>query len=149
MYQELRSLTVISAALALALGSFGCGDDDDAPRPDAAPGTPDAAVAAPDAAPEGPDATPGNNDPTASFTFTPDCTTNSSTEVTFTSTSTDPDGDTLTCTWTFTSGTPATGTDCEVTGVTYPSVSPYGIALVVDDGNGATAMANDVIAPCP
>ena len=113
----------------LALAASGCGDDGSDGDPQV-------------------DAPPGNGEPTATFTMTPDCTSAATDEITFTSTSTDPDGDTLTCDWVFGSGTPSSGSECTVDGVTFPNAAPYPVTLTVQDGNGGEATTTMNIGPC-
>ena len=79
----------------------------------------------------------------------PGCTTGTNTSVTFTSTSDDPDDDPLTCSWDIMTGTPATSTDCTVTGVTFPNLTGYPVTLTVSDGRGGTDAITLDIAPCP
>jgi PKD repeat protein len=122
-----RLLAALSVcALTVTLGT-GCGDDDGGPTIDAMTG--------------------GGGAPTASFTMDPDCTSSSSTEVTFTSTSTDPSDLALTCAWTFASGTPLNSTECTVTGVTFPNAAPYTVTLTVNNGT-ESATATQSIGPC-
>lgn len=131
------TLLGISVVAVLALGA--CGDDG-GPTPDAA--------ASSDAAGGGADAPTGNQNPVASFTMSPTCTSSVNEEITFTSTSTDPDGDTVTCSWVFNAGTPGTSAECTATGIKFPNVAPYPVTLTVSDGNGGTATAEMSIGPC-
>jgi len=114
MTETIRSLTKL--ALVAGLLALGCGGDDSGPDIDAAAG----------------------QDPTASFTITPDCTTTSSDEIEFVSTSTDPQSQTLTCSWNFASCTngSCTSTNCTQGGITFPNAAPYTITLTVTDTDG-------------
>lgn len=136
-------LVRLAIAFAGLLVAASCGDDggDDDPV-DAAPGASDAAANGIDAS--------NNAAPTASFTFSPECTMTAQTGIDFTSTSTDPEDDTLTCMWTFASATNSPiRNECSVTGVTFPNFNPYPCTLVVDDGNGNTDMVTMSVVPCP
>ena len=128
----------VSVAMLIVFGSYCSFDTAIPPVVDARPPVVDAR----------PDARP-NIPPIASFTMDPDCTTDDTTQITFTSTSTDGDGDPLNCSWTFTSGTPDNSAACTTGGVTFPSVSPYNVILVVDDERGGQDATTMQIAPCP
>ncbi len=122
-----RLLAGIFVVVALAL--VGCGDDG------------------------GGDGSSGMGDPpVADFSFTPNCTTTSDTEITFTSSSSDTeDGTTLDCSWTFGSCTaPAgcTSTQCTQTGVKFPNVTPYPVTLTVTDSDGNSDTVSMMVGPC-
>jgi len=89
--------------------------------------------------------------PVADFSFTPNCTSASTTEITFTSTSTDPeDGTDLACAWSFGSCTSGncTSTQCTQSGVTFPNVTPYPVVLEVTDSDGNSDTVSMMIGPC-
>jgi PKD repeat protein len=86
-----------------------------------------------------------NSPPTASFTAVPSSGPAPLT-VTFTSTSSDPDGDTLTYTWDFGDDTPPTLPSNDGTAsYNYSDAGTYTVVLTVDDGNGGTDTASQII----
>ncbi|MGD8508917.1 MAG: PKD domain-containing protein, partial [Syntrophobacterales bacterium] len=89
--------------------------------------------------------TPGNNPPQALFTANP-----ISGEAPLTvnfdaSASSDPDGDSLTYDWDFGDGNIDTGLTVSNTSNTYSAGGTYTVVLTVDDGNGGTDTASQVI----